>query len=102
MMVRIDDRQFRFEDFLPFLLGEPGIVGPRDMAEAAGLRHDFLPNVFGQTPTLTLPRLRGRESGRVAGETPALRYFAASASAGALAAASTAAASLATGVPSKK
>ncbi len=42
MMMRIDDRQFRFEDQLVFLFCEPGIVRPADVTKPAwldGLRH---------------------------------------------------------------
>jgi hypothetical protein len=42
MMMRIDDRQLRFEDQLVFLFCEPGIVRPADVTKPAwldGLRH---------------------------------------------------------------
>src|ERR1700751_3760157 len=43
MMMRIDDRQLRFEDQLGFLFCEPGIVRPADVTKPAwlnGLRHE--------------------------------------------------------------
>src|SRR5262249_6967464 len=43
MMMRIDDRQLRFEDQLVFLFCEPGIVRPVDVTKLAwlnGLRHE--------------------------------------------------------------
>ena len=35
MMMRIDDRQLRFEDLLVFLFCEPGIVRPADVTKPA-------------------------------------------------------------------
>jgi len=37
MMMRIDDRQLRFEDQLVFLFCEPGIVRPADVTKPAWL-----------------------------------------------------------------
>src|SRR5215471_16784932 len=59
MMMRIDDRQLRFEDQFVFLFCEPGIVRPADVTKPAwlnGLRHEG--SYFPEIARISRPRHR--------------------------------------------